>query len=62
MWKDGFDVKKLVSGYLSSVMLANEENESDTPKWPSWEMNNHEQLVEGKFKLFPICIEGLGMM
>ena len=48
MWKAGTDVKELVNGYLNSVRLAEETDNSEIAKWPSWEMNNHEQVVEGK--------------
>ena len=48
MWKEGYYVKELINSYLSSVKKAEEEDQSEIPKWPSWEMNNHEQVVEGK--------------
>ena len=48
MWKAGVNIKELVSGYLNSVKIAEEKVDSEVPKWPSWEMNNHEQVVEGK--------------
>ena len=49
MWKEGYYVKELINSYLSSVKKAEEEDQSEIPKWPSWEMNNHEQVVEGKY-------------
>ena len=48
MWREGFYVKELINTYLSSVKKAEEQDHSEIPKWPSWEMNNHEQVVEGK--------------
>ena len=47
MWKEGYYVKELIHTYLSSVKKAEEQDQSEIPKWPSWEMNNHEQVVEG---------------
>ncbi len=51
MWKAGTDVKELISGYLNSIKIADENDDSKIPKWPSWELNNHEQVVEGKTEL-----------
>ena len=48
MWREGYYVKELINTYLSSVKKAEEQDHSEIPKWPSWEMNNHEQVVEGK--------------
>ena len=48
MWKEGYYVKELINAYLSSVKKAEEQDQSEISKWPSWEMNNHEQVVEGK--------------
>ena len=48
MWKEGYYVKELINTYLSSVKKAEEQDQSEIRKWPSWEMNNHEQVVEGK--------------
>ena len=52
MWKAGTDVKELVNGYLNSVRLAEETDNSEIAKWPSWEMNNNDQVTKGsKVKL-----------
>ena len=46
MWIPGIDIKALVDTYLSTVAEADEANPNSQPKWPCWEMNNHD-LVPG---------------
>ena len=46
MWIPGIDIKALVDAYLHAVAEADKANPTSQPKWPCWEMNNHD-LVPG---------------